>query len=111
MPFLGALEMSTIHKALRIVYYTGYTVLFALFACYTCVPIKTTQSLKTEPGVKREIGYILCQVHVWKWPVVKYKRIKTKPRIYIVFILCLTWTVNANSLKQDIIVIKQICSS
>ena len=26
-------------------------------------------------------------------------------------ILCLTWTVNANSLKQNIIVIKEVCSS
>ena len=45
---------------------------------------------------------------MWKWPVVKYKHIETKPRICIVFILCLTWTVNANSLKQNIIVIKNM---
>ena len=48
--------------------------------------------------------------HVWKWPVVKYKHIKIKPRICVLFILCLTWTVNANSLKQNIVVIKEICS-
>jgi len=44
-----------------------------------------TQSLKTEPRIKSEnnIGYILCQVHVWKWPVVKDKHTKIKPRIYI----------------------------
>ena len=53
-------------------------------------PWKTTQSLKTEPRIKREIGYILCKVHVWEWPVVKYKHIKVKPRICILFILCLT---------------------
>ena len=47
---------------------------------------------------------------MWKWPVVKYKHIKIKPRICVLFILCLTWTVNANSLKQNIIVIKEICS-
>jgi len=47
---------------------------------------------------------------VWKWPVIKYKHIKIKPRICILFILCLTWMVNANSLKQNIIVIKEICS-
>ena len=47
---------------------------------------------------------------MWKWPVVKYKQIKIKPRICILFILCSTWTVNANSLKQNIIVIKQISS-
>ena len=41
----------------------------------------------------------------------KYKHIKTKPRICILFILCLTWTVNANSLKRNIIVIKEICFS
>ena len=29
-------------------------------------PQKTTQSLKTEPKSKREIGYILCQVNVRK---------------------------------------------
>jgi len=45
---------------------------------------------------------------VWKWPVVKYKHIKIKPRICVLFILCSTWTVNENSLKQNIIVIKEI---
>ena len=46
----------------------------------------------------------------WKWPVVKYEHIKLKPRICVLFLfLCLTWTVNANSLKQNIIVIKEIC--
>jgi len=44
---------------------------------------------------------------VWKWPVVKYKHIKIKQRICILFILCLTLTVNANWFKQNIIVIKQ----
>ena len=48
--------------------------------------------------------------HVLKWPVVKYKHIKIKPRICVLFILCLAWTVNANSLKQNIIVIKEIYS-
>ena len=47
---------------------------------------------------------------MWKWPVVKYKHIKIKPRICVLFILRLTWTVNANSLKQNIIVTKQMCS-
>jgi len=47
---------------------------------------------------------------VWKWPVVKYKHIKIKPRICVLFILRLTWTVNANLLKQNIVVIKEICS-
>jgi len=46
----------------------------------------------------------LQSTHVWKWPVVKYKHIKIKPRICVPFILCLTSTVNANSLKQNIIV-------
>ena len=27
-------------------------------------PIKTTRSLKTEPRIKREIGYIFCKVHI-----------------------------------------------
>ena len=37
---------------------------------------------------KREnnIGYILCKIHVWNWPVVKDKHIKTKPRIYVPFV-------------------------
>ena len=65
---------------------------------------------KLSQELKRQIGYILCKVHVWKWPVVKNKHIKIKPRICILFILCLTWTMNANSLKQNIIVIKEICS-
>ena len=33
--------------------------------------------------------------------------IKIKPRICVLFIFCLTWMVNANSLKQNI---KEICS-
>jgi len=41
----------------------------------------------------------------------KYKYIKIKPRICALFIFCQTWTVNANSLKQNIIVIKEMCSS
>jgi len=32
-----------------------------------------------------------------------------KPKICILFISCLAWTVNANSLKQNTIVIKEIC--
>ena len=34
-----------------------------------------------------------------------YKHIKIKPRICVLFIMCLTWTVNANLLKRNIIVI------
>jgi len=48
----------------------------------------------------------LQSTHAWKWPGVKYK----KPRICILFILCLAWTVNANSLKQNVIVIREIGS-
>ena len=44
----------------------------------------------------------LQSTHFWKWPVVKYKHIKIKPRICVLFVLCSTWTVNANSLKQNI---------
>ena len=35
---------------------------------------------------------------------------KAKNFCTVVFILYLTWTMNANSLKQNIIVIKEICS-
>ena len=74
-----------------------------------------TQSLKTNLRIKRKIGYILCKVYMCgnvKRPVVKCKHIKIKPRLCILFILCLTWAVNANSVKQNIIVIKElICSS
>ena len=77
----------------------------------TIIPIKDDTVAATESRIKRKIGYILCKVHVWKWPVAKYKHIKIKPRICVLLIiLCLTWTVNANSLKQNIIVIKEICS-
>jgi len=31
--------------------------------------------------MENNIGYILCKVHVWKWPVVKYWRLLT-------FLLC-----------------------
>jgi len=68
-----------------------------------------THSLKTEPRIKKANRlHSLQSTHVWKWPVVKYKHIKIKPRICILFILCLTWTVNSNSLKQNIIVIKEM---
>ena len=52
---------------------------------------KTTQSLTTEPRIKRKnsISYILCKVDVWKWPVVKGKHIKMKPRIYVLFVFYL----------------------
>ena len=40
----------------------------------------------------------------------KIQTYQVQPRICVLFILCLTWTVNANSLKQNIIVIKEICS-
>ena len=41
-----------------------------------------------EPKIIREnsIGYIISKVHVWKWPVVKDKHIKMKPRIYVLFV-------------------------
>ena len=46
--------------------------------------------VKNEPRMKREnnIGYILCKVglRVWKWPVVKDKHIRMKPRIYVLFL-------------------------
>jgi len=61
-------------------------------------PHERQQSLKTEPRIKRAIGYILCKVHMCgKWPVLKYKHIKMKPIISILSILCLTWTVNAKT--------------
>ena len=62
-----------------------------------------TQSLKTEPRIKKGkyLLHSLQSTHVWKWPVGKYKHIKIKPRICVLFILCLTWTMNANSLKQN----------
>ena len=42
---------------------------------------------------------------------IKDKHIKMKPRIYVLGYFCLTWTVNANSLKtKQCIVIKEICS-
>ena len=44
--------------------------------------------MKAEPIIKRKIGYILCKVHVWKWPVV-YKHYHNKAKnmctIYFVF--------------------------
>jgi len=70
------------------------------------IPIKDDSRWKLSQELKGK----LATFFVWKWPVVKYKHIKIKPRICILFISCLTWTVNANSLKQNIIVIKQICS-
>ena len=83
--------------------YNEQLLLYSLLNSY---PHKRRHSRwKLSQGLKRQVGYILSKVHVWKWPVVKYKHIKIKPRICVLFILCLTWTVNANSLKQNIIVI------
>jgi len=31
----------------------------------------------------KNIGYILCKVHVWKWPIVNDKHVKKKPIIYV----------------------------
>jgi len=39
---------------------------------------------------------------VWKWPVVKYKHIKIKPRICMLFILCLTVNAAQWRSKQDL---------
>ena len=80
---------------------------------HTDIPIKEDIVAQTEPRILKKANRLhsLQSTHVWKWPVVKYKHIKIKPKICILFILCLTWTVNANSLKQNIIVIKEICSS
>jgi len=41
--------------------------------------------------MKREntVSYILGKVHVCKWPVVKDKHIKVKPRIYVQFVFVL----------------------
>jgi len=36
--------------------------------------------------MENNIGYILCKVHVWKWPVENDKHIKMKPRIYVLFV-------------------------
>jgi len=57
--------------------------------CCVCMdkstsPQKTTRSLKTEPRIKREIILAVYSLQsrqrVWKWPVVKDKHIKTKPK-------------------------------
>jgi len=40
----------------------------------------------------------------------KIQTYQVQPRICVLFILCLTWTVNAKLLKQNITVIKEICS-
>ena len=63
---------------------------------------------KWYPHKRRHCRWKLSQE--LKWPGIKYKHVKIKPRICVLFILCMTWTVNANSLKQNIIVIKEICS-
>ena len=69
------------------------------FCLEKCIPKKTTQSLKTEPRIKKgnRLHSLQKSTHVRKWPVIKYKYIKIKPRICVLFILCLTWTVNAKS--------------
>jgi len=58
------------------------------------------QSLKTEPRIKREnnIGYILCKVHMWKWPVKKRQTYQNEDQNLRTICVSLG-TVNANSLK------------
>ena len=67
-----------------------YTILYTLsvLCALLYIPTKKTQSLKTEPRIKKKnnTGYILFKVHVWKWPVVKDRHIKMKPRIYVLFV-------------------------
>jgi len=58
---------------------------------------KLSHELNGKLNSLQILCYSLCNVHVWKWPVVKDKHIKIKPRIFILFRL--TWTVNANPLK------------
>ena len=71
------------------------------------IPIK--DDTVAENWAKNQKGnrlHPLQSTHVLKWPVVKYKHIKIKPKMCILFIVCLTWTMNANSLKQNVIVIE-----
>ena len=51
----------------------------------------------------------MCGVEMASRKIQTYQN-KAK-NLYTISFLCLTWTVNANSLKQNIIVIKEICSS
>ena len=51
----------------------------------------------------------MCLVEMDSCKIQTYQN-KAKNLCTISF-LCLTWTVNANLLKQNIIVIKEICSS
>ena len=61
--------------------------------------------------LKRQIGYILCKVAYTcvEMASPKIQTYQNKGKNLVLFILCLTWTVNANSLKQNIVVIKEIC--
>jgi len=58
--------------------------------------------------MENNIGYILCKVHVWKWPVENDKHIKMKPRIYVLFVFDLDGECKFIK-KQNIIAIKEIC--
>ena len=68
------------------------------------------QSLKTEPRIKREIGCIFLQstrVEMASRKIQTYQnKAKNLCTIYFVFDM----NGNENSLKQNIIVIKEICS-
>ena len=44
-----------------------------------------TSMLKTGPRITREIGYILCRVHVWKWPITHQNKAKNLCTIYFAF--------------------------
>jgi len=69
-----------------------------------------TQSLKTEPRIKREIGCIFLpstRVEMASRKIQTYQnKAKNLCTIYFVFDM----NGNENSLKQNIIVIKEICS-
>jgi len=85
----------------------------AFFAKYTCVEM-ASRKVQTYQNKAKDVcqcvcGCVcmcvsfLCNIRLVAWN-------KKDWLIDWLFILCLTWTVNANSLKQNIIVIKEICS-
>ena len=65
-------------------------------------PARAVASLHHHVHGQQHVSRALQSTHVWTWPVVKYKHVKTKPRICLLFILCMTWTVNANSLACEL---------
>jgi len=90
----------------------SYNLLYKERSAIRKSPKMTTQSLKTEPRIIKETGSFFAKYTCVKMASRKIQAYQNKARnLRTIYFFCLTSMVNANSLKQNIIVIKEQCSS